>query len=402
MRWKSFVPGRFGSDDRGTVALLFALTLIPLFIVVGLAIDGARAYYTNTKLLAVLDSAALAAAKSLRERELSDDEVRDIAQNYVNRHMDQDHGRDITANTLGVVIDRSRNTLRLSLVANVATYFGGIINKPIFSVSQTATALFGAKQVELGMMLDVSGSMNDFGKIDDLKSAVRTLLDIMIPEETTSTKVRIGYAPFSTSVNAGSYKVQVTGIGGSSHCVTERTGTAAFLDSEPTGSNRLKARTSSCPASEIVPITNNKRDLIREVNELATGGVTAGHLGAAWAWYLISPDWSSIWPTQSAPKPYSDATTIKSVVLMTDGMFNQAYEAANGSSATQAQQVCSNIKARGIIVYTIGFQAPPEVLPILRNCATTSTHFFDAHSSSALTAAFAKIAAELTDLRLAN
>ena len=87
-------------------------------------------------------------------------------------------------------------------------------------------------------------------------------------------------------------------------------------------------------------------------------------------------------------------------MLMTDGMFNTQYEPGNGSSVEQAAALCDNIKAAGVVVYTIGYEAPAEVLPLLRNCASSASLFFDAGNATELMGAFEKIAAHLTELRL--
>jgi hypothetical protein len=87
---------------------------------------------------------------------------------------------------------------------------------------------------------------------------------------------------------------------------------------------------------------------------------------------------------------------------MTDGMFNQTYESANGSSETQARTLCTNMKQAGLTIFTVGFQAPAEVLPILQHCATSQQHFFDAKSGDELRQTFRSIAERLNGLRLAS
>jgi hypothetical protein len=87
---------------------------------------------------------------------------------------------------------------------------------------------------------------------------------------------------------------------------------------------------------------------------------------------------------------------------MTDGMFNTYYEGANGDSAAQARTLCTNMKAAGITIYTVGFQVPPEVLPVLQHCATSPKHFFDAASGQELSQTFRTIAERLSGLRLAS
>ena len=393
----------FQCDETGTIALLFALSILPVFIAVGLAIDGSRAYSTRARVSAVLDAAALATAKSMRDRDLSDAEVNIIAARYVTEHMKRVTGSGITNEPVVVNIDRIRASIRLELTAHIVNFIGPIINVPRFDIVQSATAMYGTKNVEVGMMLDVSGSMADAGKINDLKSAVTALLDIMIPGTGANDRVKIGIAPFSTSVNAGAYASLVKTGDPKITCVSERTGTTAFTDDAPISGDQLGHKATRCPENEILALTSSRLDLVSNVNALTPNGSTAGHLGIAWAWYLISPSWQKIWPSASQPKAYADPRLIKSIILMTDGMFNVEYERTqNGSSAEQALTLCNNVKAQNVIVYTIGFQAPTDALALLRSCATSPSYFFDAQDGSALREAFTKIAADLTELRLSQ
>lgn len=392
---------KFAGDASGAVAIMFALTIIPVFMMVGLAIDGARGYATKSRIGAVLNSAALATAKIMRDRDLSDEEAHATADRFVQLHMNRDLAANITTDDVQITVDRIANTVQLDLTAYVANHFGSIVSIPRFEVSQNAKASFAVKEVELGVMLDVSGSMSEFGKISDLRAAVGSLLDILLPDAGSRFPARVGIAPFATSVNAGAYAQLVKSGNLNGACVSERTGSSAFTDAPPVTGNKLGDLAAACPANTIVPITDRKSTLTAAVNALNPDGATAGHLGAAWAWYLVSPSWSSIWPTASVPKPYNDPKVLKAVILMTDGMFNQEYEAGtNGTSAAQAAAVCQSMKARGIVVYTVAFQAPPEVLPILQGCATNPSYAHDVQDAAAINSAFAKIANELLELRI--
>lgn len=391
----------FADDQCGAVAIIFALTVIPVFLIVGLALDGARGYSTKAKLGATLDAAALATAKTMRDKDLTDDEVIALAQKYVDAH-ESGYRQARGVNSVSVDINRSANTIKLDLKAFVDNNFAGIINIPQFEVSQTASAAFGVKEIELGMMLDVSGSMDDYGKINDLKTAVGTLLNVMLPDSGGNAKVKIGIAPFAASVNAGSYSDTVRSGSSFNTCVSERKGPNAFTDAAPEGGDKLGHKPLWCPSSPILAITDQKADLQTATAALSPSGSTAGHLGAAWAWYLISPQWSgSVWSGPNAPKPYNASGVIKSVILMTDGMFNTQYElTSNGTSARQATELCKNMKAQGVLVYTVGFQAPADALAILQTCASGTSYYFDATDAKSLNSAFAQIAADLTELQL--
>ncbi len=64
--WTSKVrcnPADFWAEQRGSMAVTFAFTLLVLFMAIGAAIDFGRTRWAASKLQAILDSATLAAAK---------------------------------------------------------------------------------------------------------------------------------------------------------------------------------------------------------------------------------------------------------------------------------------------------------------------------------------------------
>ncbi len=52
----------FARNERGSVAILFGFCALVLVFVIGVAIDQARVYQSNSKIAAAADAAALAAA----------------------------------------------------------------------------------------------------------------------------------------------------------------------------------------------------------------------------------------------------------------------------------------------------------------------------------------------------
>lgn len=392
----------FRDDARGVVALIFALAIIPLALAVGLAIDSARGYYTATKLAAVLDASALAATKFLREREATDEEIDALVRLHVDTHMQSDAYRGVSILSLSVTVDRTASIVTIDGTATVDNHIGTIVGINSFQVRKTVQATFAMRDIEVGLMLDVSGSMADRDKIGQLRAAVTSFVDVVLPEGGSVARARIGLAPFASSVNAGAYSPLVTAGSPENTCVTERNGTPGFTDASPDSGPPIRAEASSCPSAEIAALSGDRNALLRNVATLTAAGRTAGHLGIAWAWYLVSPNWAGIWAPSDPPKPYGDPKVVKAVVLMTDGMFNTAYEPSNGSSSEQAERLCTSIKASGVFVYAIGFDAPPEILPLLRQCASSPTAYFEATDADQLSAAFRNIGHHLTALRLSR
>ena len=155
-------------------------------------------------------------------------------------------------------------------------------------------------------------------------------------------------------------------------------------------------------------MTEDKAALKDHINNLVAEGGTAGHLGIAWGWYLVSPEWADIWPEASEPLPYREPQTSKAVILMTDGDFNIQHPTASKNSFRQSMDLCDGMKAsnRRIQIYTVGFQVPSGVQrtgdgrTILEYCATSPDHAFNADSGEELIEAYRSIARSISDLRL--
>lgn len=157
-----------------------------------------------------------------------------------------------------------------------------------------------------------------------------------------------------------------------------------------------------CRASQPVALTNKRADLITHVNSLNAGGGTAGHLGVAWSWYLVSPNWSDVFTGASAPLSYSEPDSTKVVILMTDGAFNAEIFPEQGTSNTQARSLCDNMKASGVKVYAVALSAPKSGQEVLSYCASGPEFYFEPDSAAELTDAYRKIATSISDLRISG
>lgn len=397
----------FHANQSGIVAPLFGLMLLVILLATGLSIDTARGWRASGLASSALDAAALVGAKALRTSDPTDAELTALVLDYFNQNIQQNSSIVVVD---GITVSPNREENSVQLVANlrVPTTVMAITGREHIDVRVNSTAVFDVRDVEVSMMLDVSGSMAGT-KIEDLKAAARDLIEILLPTDTPHAN-KVAIAPFATAVNAGSLAGTVSRgtdsrgrslAGRHTTCVTERPGAEAFTDASPV-IHKLNRRSASCPTAEIQPLTDDLDVLEEAVEDLSAAGMTAGHLGIAWASYLLSPNWASVLPGDSEPVAYDNPRFRKVALLMTDGMFNNFYESANGDSVTQARAVCDSMKENGITIYTVGFQVPPEVVPTLEYCATTPAHFYSAEDGEALRQTFQQIAKRLNGLRLSS
>ena len=416
----------FRESQSGTITIMFAFSLIVFFALIGLTIDGGRAMVGKEKVTKALDAAVLAATRAMMQTNPNDHDLIAMATEYFESNLKANGEDGVDYKNLQITIDRTSKTIYMSADAVVPTTFGRVVGLKSIDFNTATQATFSVRDIELGLALDVTGSMNDPSsgrrpKIDELKVAAKNLFDILMPDRGSLGDVRIGIAPYSASVNAGAYAARATDGTSTDGCVVERTGGASFTDDDPAMGRYFKPgkvalddidpteglsrapRAYTCPNARVIPITNDKAALKRTVDSYRADGWTAGHLGAAWGWYLVSPSWDSIWPAASAPRAYNTKNLVKAVVLMTDGIFNTAYN--NDDSAVQAIKLCDNMKADGVVVYTVGFTAPGFAKNTLKACASVDPEngepqFYDAESGDELNAAFQDIAVKLTALRL--
>ncbi len=211
-----------------------------------------------------------------------------------------------------------------------------------------------------------------------------------------------------------------------SACVTERTGTQAYTDAAPTSSARVGRNypntNGTCMDSTVQPLSSNISAIKSNIDSLSVSGSTAGQIGIAWGWYMVSPNFGSLWPS-SAGAAYNTAETLKAVIIMTDGEFNAPYcqgvmargynasnsesnncDPDNGEPYAQSRALCDAMKAQGIIVYTVGFQigSSGNARTLLQYCASTSSGFYDAGSGAELSQAFNAIGRDITRLRISR
>lgn len=214
----------------------------------------------------------------------------------------------------------------------------------------------------------------------------------------------------------------------SSTCVSERTGSTAYTDAAPQGSNvgrNYASPRNPCPAATLQPLTSNISTLTNLVNGLTVTGSTAGQIGLAWGWYTVSDQFNRLWASNAAAA-YDPNKVLKAVILMTDGEFNTPYcggviasdagsgsgnlydkiacSATNGDPFAQAARLCTAIKAKGVIVYTVGFSITQgsDAAKILGSCATDKDKAFLPQSGADLSSNFQAIGRDITRLRISR
>jgi Flp pilus assembly protein TadG len=422
------------TDTSGSVAIIFALSILVLCGTVAIGVDYARALAVRSQLQSAVDAAALSARTEIDQS--SSNLATRIQANFAYGTR-QDFGAiNIVATPTPI-----EDGIRVSATATVPTTFGRVLGINTIPVTAVAEAVSADPYLELALALDNTGSMLG-SKLAELKIAANHLVDKVVAGSTPG-RVKFSLVPFSQYVNVGtnsrgatwlsvpddglqtvrvcspSYGPPVTcqrtmcygplpypntcGYVNVNHTWNGCVGSRAPSDfvSRATGANPIPGIPDvSCTAS-VGRLSPNVGDIKTKINNMIAEGWTYIPAGLMWGWRTLSPD-----------APFSDGapfsrSTKKIIVLMTDGentksQNGQDHDGDSPSDAdTNLARLCQEVKRDGIELYTVSFQVPtPTIKAVLATCSSGSGYNFDAITATDLNTAFDAIAVNIIKLAL--
>ncbi|MEP2943063.1 MAG: hypothetical protein ABJM86_02930 [Hyphomicrobiales bacterium] len=469
---------------------ILAAASVPFFTAaIGGAVDYSIYREARQATTQALDSASLAVAGGISRGEIEPHEVEARALEFFTLNMSSygveadGTGGTLDVSNFAVQVDPDTSSISTTVDLNVPTLFAGLYGLRHFNAPLDSTAAFSGapgatENIEFSFVLDVTGSMGSRlpgetdTRLEALQESMLNSLNILLPAGLdgrpglNDDRVRVGLVPYATSVNIGEdYHTKAVGLNSTSdrfarnECVTEREGVNAYSDVAPSEGNsntnrRYETdgillletpsdrgggdiqgfRTDPCPLTPLRPLTNNRDDLIADINSLIADGATGGHMGINWGFNLLSENWQDFWAEESKPANYGDTDVRKVLVIMTDGEFNAAFQDAdiirNGrnrtsfiTAATQrrtqsrraALEFCDLAKERdhNIQVYTIAFGTGNTANQMLEDCATEvpagteyvvgeGPFYYSASSNANLATAFQDIIARELQILLVN
>ncbi|MEJ1158214.1 vWA domain-containing protein [Prosthecomicrobium sp. N25] len=187
---------------------------------------------------------------------------------------------------------------------------------------------------------------------------------------------------------------------------------------------RPKGPDFGCDITPVTPLTASIPTVKTALDAMKAFGSTNIPEGLAWGWRMLSPEMPF-----TEGRSYGTKDNQKIIVLMTDGAnsistygtgtagqyssVDYPYHDYTGPTRgknlrtnldAKALEVCSNIKAKGIEIFTIGLELGTDTTAkdLLAACATDSGHFYDAVEVAQLSPIFDKIAQRIGRLRLAR
>jgi Flp pilus assembly protein TadG len=191
----------FAPNERANVIVLFGFAAIPLFGMVGVAVDYSQAADLKTKLQAATDATALFVARDADK--LSDSELEARASKVLLAELPNDPTVKLDSLTLSV--GRTELTMKTSAVSPT-TFMDlfGIDQVPLTASTMTAIT---NDTYEIALVLDNSGSMSSSAggksKMSAAKEAAKKLVNIMLTSPTSKDRTDISLVPFTLSVKVG-------------------------------------------------------------------------------------------------------------------------------------------------------------------------------------------------------
>ncbi|MBV8790640.1 MAG: VWA domain-containing protein, partial [Pseudolabrys sp.] len=338
----------------------------------------------------------------------------------------------------------SGSQIVISGSASVPTNFMGLIGYDSLAISGSTTTKWGSSRLRVALVLDNTGSMANYNKIGALKTATNNLLTQLQSAGSGSDDVYVSIVPFSKDVNLNPANATADWIdwadweanngrctdtrrhslssclshGGvwtpASHtawngCVMDRGGTVApdpanydtnVLPPTPGTTPSLFAaeQYSSCTQA-VMGLSTNWTAMTTLVNGMSPSGNTNQAIGLALGWMSLTGGGPFTTPAEDPNYKY-----VHAIVLLTDGLNTQDRWYSTQSSIDNRQTMtCSNIKAAGIVLYTIQVNTDGDpTSTLLQQCASEPENFFLLTKSDQIVSVFQTIGTNLTKLFVAQ
>jgi Flp pilus assembly protein TadG len=334
---------RFAVQEDGAMTYLSVATVVTIIAMTGLGIDMIHAESRRARIQATLDRASLAAA-DLDNMLVPEDVVYDY------------FAKMGLSDTLSkVTVEKGLNFKKVTAeaVTQEDANFSYLIGVDHYDIGGVATAEEWVHNVEVSLVLDISGSMANNDRLVNMRNAAKTFVDTVIDDNFLD-NISISVVPYSEHVNPGpdiGAAMSVNWMHGFSHCIEiddgEFSNTGIYSNKTYNqmqhfqwnyyGANDLDDTV--CPQfdyEEISPWQNDRTALKAKIDLLQPRAGTSIFLGMKWGVALLDSSTQNIAtsliskskvPAAFAGRPYAYtyADTTKHVVLMTDGKHDNSF-----------------------------------------------------------------------------
>ncbi|WP_172293576.1 pilus assembly protein TadG-related protein [Pseudoruegeria sp. HB172150] len=339
----------FQRDEDGSLIIFSLFIFILMLIIGGISVDIERFETARTTLQNTADGAALAAASLSQE---VDGEI--LVRDYFTKAGMDPFIENIT-------VEEAINFKRVTVDADITvpTHFMSMVGTEALGTIVDSIAEEAIGDVEISLVLDVSGSMRNNSKMGNLITAAQDFVETVY-ESSEEGSVSTTIVPYSTQVSAGADVMALLNRSPLSHELSHclNFSTAEFSSASISTSDAVEQTlhfdpyTDSnwdgldgspdpvCPQrswAEILPFSQDTVKLDDYIGDFTHTDFTSIEIGVKWGSAFLDPAFQPVASGlieaglvdedfEGRPVAYSDTNTLKVMVVMTDGQNTQHYE----------------------------------------------------------------------------
>lgn len=366
------------------MAALSIFVFVAMVLFSGLAIDMMRYENERIRMQNTADRAVLAA--TMMRENVSNATPEQILQAYFAAEGLTDQLGDHYS------VDEDSESGRVITVAPAASVpslfmqLVGVDDIGVVTPARAAETFAGGPDVELVMVLDVSGSMNGQQKLGAMQEAAINLSNELLNNAQNVGDVGITLVPYDTWVlPPAGFLNHFSYTAGNGAC------NDWLLWTQITGSVNLLTNRQNCNTATwrtVRPYVSNATLAAQYINDLRASGTTSIDLGVRYGALFFDP---SIRPAisdliangevdpafEGRPHDWDDPNVVRALILLTDGTNCCGERYSTQMQDGNAESVCSALKAQGVLIYAIAYQAPPSGAELMQNCASSPNYFFN-------------------------
>lgn len=406
----------FARDRKGVTAVLFSIALVPIIGTLAVATDYSKAMKQKSTLQQIVDSTATALARDTDALLLTPAQLNARALAYASSV-----SGSMPVDNLGLTVTINADSVHIDATGKVKLTFAQILGTDSLVVNVGVTVERAkTKNLEVALALDNTGSMSG-SKITQLKAAVKALVDYMSDKTKNPGNTKIALVPFTNYVRTDPAWMLSSYLAGTPSkkwvgCVTDRNQPYDASDDSPLGGSAklypfskqqwvwsgkgwaLQDVEVNCGSlAAITPMTSDLTKIKAAADLMIASGPTNVPIGVAWAWHALS---NGVPLNQGSPPDTKDLMRVMIVLTDGDNTSNRWGGNSGGAIDKRLTAVCTNVKASGIIVYTV--RVIDGNAAVLQSCATSTSHYFNVTNASQLTPVFEQIASSLSKLRISK
>ena len=346
--------GAFGRDESGALIIFGLMVFVLMLMIGGIAVDIARFEAVRTKLQNTSDASALAGAALSQTLD-----AEDVVTDYFAKAGLSDYLN-------GVTVQNSPNARIVSARARaeMPTFFMHLMGIDQLTAPADSTAEQRVSEIEITLVLDVSGSMNANNKLPNLKAAASQFVDTVLAGDTDQ-QISISIVPFNGQVNLGTTlasRYTLTTQHVLNTCVDiapAEFAVASILPGDlltrsdvldPWGNGSVKSKPNGVsdqnycttdPRTVVRPFLRDIPTLKAAINALVAEGNTSIDVGVKWGIALMDPGTRPVITSligsgdvasgfAGRPYAYNRARSGKVIVVMSDGENTAQYQMQAG------------------------------------------------------------------------